>query len=71
MNALPEKHRLARNLHEGWEILDEFGHWRRVASVLHITAPLQVSAFTFDDGTEESCSPRERVMSRKPAGGAA
>ena len=63
--SLPAKHRLARNVHEGYEVQLDDGQWVRVASVLHITAPIAVSAFTLATGEEASAHPSARIMSRR------
>jgi hypothetical protein len=66
--ALPEKRRLARNVHEGYEVRLNNGTWLTVESVLHITVPLPVSLFTMTNGEEFSVPPLTVIMSRRPAG---
>jgi hypothetical protein len=79
VNALPERYRKARNIERGYEIrfMDAAGvaTWLPVKQVLHIQAPLKVSAFTFDtsdvpdwnDGDQVSVHPDTSVYSRRPA----
>jgi len=77
---LRETYRLAMNVQEGYEVLVDCGqckgsHWVRVASALHILAPLPLSSFTVDghepcvpQGAWFTRHPRASVMSRRPAG---
>ena len=78
--ALPERHRQARNVHEGYEIRLACGlvegdqHWLPVVKALHIYAPMAIARFELDwsgtscvDGDAFVVRLDQMVYSRRPA----
>lgn len=69
---LPEKYRLARNIHEGYEVRltnNEDGSqlWERVEHRLYVLAPVKVVRFRLANGETHPIHPDDEVMSRRLA----
>lgn len=61
------KYRLARNIQDGYQIRFSDDVWLTVRHVIHITAPLKVSMFTFTNGEQHSAHPQDQIFSALPA----
>lgn len=68
------KWRRASKLWEGWQVLngeryeqDGTEEWWTVTKVIHITAPLRVSHFTFDSGASGGVPATDEFFCRTPA----
>lgn len=61
------QYRYARNIQEGHAIRFSDDVWLTVKHVLHITAPLKVTSFTFTNGEQHSAHPQDQIFSALPA----
>lgn len=63
---LPPKLRLASNITEGMEILDQVTkEWCEVTHKMHVTAPVAFVRFEFSDDGEATVPPKAKLMSRR------
>lgn len=67
--TLPEKYRLARDIHPGWEVLCDNGEWVRVKGWFRYDSPTKPSVIVlrFVDGSEGRSWATDELMTRKVA----